>query len=259
MIRGLFDGIALHWVLLGSVIAFLGASEMGRLLGERLRLHRTTASDPELGTTIGGLLGLLGLLLAFTFGMAGQRFDTRKTLVVEEANAIGTAWLRTDLVPEPQRTEARRVLRAYVQARLEAVDVARRDAAIARSEKLQEELWRATSDAARASPTAATALFVASVNEVIDMHGRRLAAALRNPIPPTIFAALYVVAVLVLAALGYARGLTDDRARAASIVLALVLTVTIGLILDLDRPYEGLLTVSQQAMADVQRSMGSAP
>ena len=70
---------------------------------------------------MGGLLGLLGLLLAFTFGMAGDRFDDRKGLVVEEANAIGTAWLRTDLVPEPMRTQARDVLRAYTRQRVEAV------------------------------------------------------------------------------------------------------------------------------------------
>jgi hypothetical protein len=256
MNRGLFDAVPLGWVLLGSVVVFMAASELGRMLGSWLRLRRTAEEDPALGTTVGGLLGLLGLLLAFTFGMAGQRFDTRKTLVVEEANAIGTAWLRTDLVPEPQRSEARRLLRDYAQARLDATDAARRDEAIARSEKLQEELWRAAADAARASPTPPSALFVASVNEVIDMHGRRVNAALRNPIPPTIFAALYLVSLLVLGALGYARGLTDDQARAASIVLTLVLAVTIGLILDLDRPYEGLLTVSQQSLADVRRSMG---
>jgi hypothetical protein len=259
VIRGLFDGIPLPWVLAASVVAFLGASELGRAIGTRVRARRAAESDPELGTTIGGLLGLLGLLLAFTFGMAGARFDARKTLVVEEANAIGTAWLRTDLVSEPHRAEARRALRAYVQARLDATTVGRRDAAIATSERLHEELWRATVAAARESPTPPVALFVASVNEVIDMHGRRLNAALRNPIPASIFAALYLVSLLVLAALGYARGLTDDRARAATVVLTVVLVVTMGLIMDLDRPYEGLLTVSQQAMLDVQKSMGTAP
>jgi hypothetical protein len=259
MTSGIFDGIALWQVLAGSVVAFLLAAELGRWIGGRVRNRSREETNPELGTTIGGLLGLLGLLLAFTFGMAGARFDTRKSFVVEEANAIGTAWLRTDLVPEPQRTEARRLLRAYVQARLDVATTAGRDAAIARSERLQEGLWRAAADAARAAPTPPVALFVASVNEVIDMHGRRLNAAMRNPIPPTILATLYAVAVLVLAALGYARGLTDDRSRAATVVLALVLAVVIALIVDLDRPYEGLLTVSQQAMTDVQRSMGPGP
>ena len=89
---------------------------------------------------MGGLLGLLGLLLAFTFGMAGARFDQRKTLVVEEANAIGTAWLRTDLVPEPMRAQARDVLREYTHLRLEAAS--REPATVAprpsvRSEQLQ--------------------------------------------------------------------------------------------------------------------------
>jgi len=259
MVRGLFDGVSLWIVGVASIVAFLAVAELGYRLGARSRVPEGEESTSDLGATIGGLLGLLGLLLAFTFSMAGGRFDTRKTLVVEEANAIGTAWLRTDLVPEPQRAEARRVLRAYVQARLDATVAGRRAEAMARSEQLQTELWTATAGAARAAPTPPVALFVASVNEVIDMHARRVNAALRNPIPPTIFGALYGVAILVLAAMGYARGLVSDRSHVATIVLTIVLAVVMLLILDLDRPYEGLLTVSQQAMMDVQKSMGSGP
>jgi hypothetical protein len=211
-----------------------------------------------MGTTLGGLLGLLGLLLAFTFGMAGARYDDRRNLVVEEANAIGTAWLRADLVPEPMRTQARAVLREYAQARLDAVagGMAERDEAIARSERLHVSLWSATVDAAAAVPTPPVALFVTAVNEVIDMHARRLAASTRNPIPPVIFGTLYGVALLVLAALGYSRGLVGDRSAVATILLSVVLAVVLALILDLDRPGEGFLRVSQQAMRDVRSSMG---
>ncbi len=223
-----------------------------------MRARLGEADPPDLGATLGGLLGLLALLLAFTFGMAGERFDWRKTLLVEEANAIGTSWLRADLLPEPQATQARQVLRAYTQARLDLAVSSTRAAAITRSEKLQSELWGITRDAAAAAPTPTVALFVAAVNEVIDMHGRRVQAALRNRIPPTIFATLFGVAVLVLAASGYASGLTREKNVLASLLLALVLAVVITLILDLDRPFEGLLTVSQQAMVDVLTSMGPA-
>ena len=190
--------------------------------------------------------------------MAGERFDWRKTLVVDEANAIGTAWLRTDLIPEPQAAQARRVLRAYTQARLDLAVLSMRAEAIGRSEKLQVELWGITRDAAAAAPTPTVALFVVAVNEVIDVHGMRVQAALRNPIPPTIFATLFAVSILVLAATGYAGGLTRDRSAIASILLAVVLAVVLTLIMDLDRPFEGLLTVSQQAMVDVLKSMGPA-
>jgi hypothetical protein len=257
MVGGLFDGIPEWLVFVATIAVFLLAARGGVLLGARVRTRTGSGEFPEMGTTVGGLLALLGLLLAFTFGMAGERFERRKTLVIEEANAIGTAWLRTDLIPEPSRTQARDALREYTQARLEAVDPSRREEALARSERIHVGLWSAAAAAAAAAPTPPVALFVAAVNEVIDMHARRVAASMRNPIPPTIFGTLYAVAVLVLGALGYSRGLTSDRSTVATVVLSFVLAVVILLILDLDRPYEGLLKVSQQAMQDVRAMMGT--
>jgi hypothetical protein len=259
MVPGLFEGIPLWVVLLSSVAAFMVLAELGYRLGSRRRQGSGQGTITDLGTTLGGLLGLLGLLLAFTFGMAGERYDRRKTLVVEEANAIGTAWLRTDLVPEPMRGQARDILREYTQVRLEAANYGNKPrvaAAMVRSEQLHEALWAATVAAAAAAPSPPTALFVASVNEVIDMHGRRIAVAVRNPIPPVIFGALYLVALLVLAMLGYSRGIAGDRSSLTTTILSVVLAVVLSLILDLDRPGEGYLRVSQQAMVDVRKSMG---
>jgi hypothetical protein len=259
MVPGLFYGIPLWVVLLASMAAFFACAELGFQVGSRRRAGGGPGTLTDLGTTLGGLLGLLGLLLAFTFSMAGERYDRRKTLVVEEANAIGTAWLRTELVPEPIRGRARDALREYTQVRLDAANYrnpARVTEVLARSEQLQETLWAAATAAAAAAPTPATALFVASVNEVIDMHGRRIAAGIRNPVPPIIFFTLYLVAVLVLAMLGYSRGVAGDRNRVTTTILSVVLAVVLGLILDLDRPGEGYLRVSQQAMIDVRRSMG---
>jgi hypothetical protein len=258
MIQGIFGAFPIWVVFVGTLVGLAAAAKAGHVLGVRMRTRLGDTEAPDLGATLGGLLGLLALLLAFTFGMAGERFDWRKTLVVNEANAIGTAWLRTDLIPEPQAAQARRVLRAYTQARLDVAVASTRSEAIRRSEKLQSELWGITREAAAAAPTPTVALFVQAVNEVIDVHGMRVQAALRNPIPPTIFATLFAVSILVLAATGYAGGLTRDRSAIASILLGLVLAVVISLILDLDRPYEGLLTVSQQAMVDVLTSMGAA-
>ena len=258
MIQGIFGGFPIWVVFLGTLIVLAAAAKSGHVLGARTRTRLGESEAPDLGATLGGLLGLLALMLAFTFGMAGERFDWRKTLVVDEANAIGTAWLRTDLIPEPQAAQARRVLRAYTQARLDLAVSSTRALSITRSEKLQSELWGITREAAAAAPTPTVALFVQAVNEVIDVHGLRVQAALRNPIPPTIFATLLAVSILVMAATGYASGLTRDRSAVASILLALVLAVVITLILDLDRPFEGLLTVSQQAMADLLTSMGPA-
>ena len=255
MSQGLFGGFPIWVVFVVTVVAFVIATNVGYIAGARVRGRLGEVATPDMGATMGGLLGLLGLLLAFTFGMAGQRFDWRKTLVVEEANAIGTAWLRIDLIPEPQATQARIVLRDYTQARLDIATTAKRSEGIVRSEKLQGDLWRITAAAAASSPTPTVALFASAVNEVIDMHGRRVQAALRNPIPPTIFATLYAVAILVLLVTGYSRGRTGDRSSMATLVLALVLAAVFVLIMDLDRPYEGLLTISQQAIRDVLAAM----
>ena len=212
MSQGLFGGFPIWVVFVATIVAFVIATNVGYLAGVRVRGRLGEVATPDMGATMGGLLGLLGLLLAFTFGMAGQRFDWRKTLVVEEANAIGTAWLRIDLIPEPQATQARIVLRDYTQARLDIATTAKRSEGIVRSEKLQGDLWRITAAAAASSPTPTVALFVSAVNEVIDMHGRRVQAALRNPIPPTIFATLYAVAILVLLVTGYPGGSPAIRA-----------------------------------------------
>ncbi len=258
MSNGIFGAVPIGAVFAATIVAFMLATMVGHIVGVRTRARLGDVATSDLGTTLGGLLGLLGLLLAFTFGMAGDRFDRRKTLVVEEANAVGTAWLRTDFIPEPQRTQARDLLRDYTRARLEITEKEKLAGAVARSEKIQVELWKVTAAAAAASPTPTVALYASAVNEVIDMHGRRIAAALRNPIPPTIFATLYAVALLVLAVTGYARGAAGDKSALATLVLTLVLAAVFALILDLDRPYEGLLTVSQQAMRDVLTSMGTA-
>jgi hypothetical protein len=256
---GFLEGIPLGTVVAGCILSFLVAVAAGYRAGAVARKREGKGTLADLGTTTGGLLGLLGLLLAFTFGMAGARYEDRKTLVIEEANAIGTAWLRTDLAPEPMRTQARDALRAYTDARLEGVaggDRGQVEAAISRSEKLQGPLWNAAVAAAAIAPTPPSALLVAAVNEVIDMHGRRVARSVRNPIPQVILWTLLAVAILVLALLGFGRGVAEDRSPVSTTILAVVLSVVFGLILDLDRPRSGYLTVSQQAMRDVRAMMG---
>ena len=132
---------------------------------------------------------------------------------------------------------------------------------IRRSEQLQDQLWAQTVTLGERNPTSiVVGLFVKSLNEVIDLHAKRVTAGVRNRIPGAIWLALLAVAVLALAAVGYHVGLAGTNRSLAQVAVALTFSVVIGLIADLDRPQEGTLTVSQQALVDLRQSMqGSRP
>ncbi len=232
----------------------LAAVEAGYLLG-RWRHRRAHEQEVTASATGVATLGLLAFTLALTFTMAAARYDTRRELVVEEANAIGTTYLRALLLPAAQAAETRNLLRRYVDARLEAATVGKQAEGVARSERLHALLWRqAVAAGAAQADSVTTGLFIASLNDVIDLHTKRL-AAWRNRIPGVIWVFLFVTTVLGMASMGYHAGLTGSRRTLAVIFLALAFSSALALIEDLDRPREGFLIVSQQAMQDLQATM----
>jgi hypothetical protein len=244
------------WALFGATIAaILLAVEIGFRFGRWRQGRIEHEKESPVGTIVGAMLGLLAFLLAFTFGMASSRFDTRRDLVLDEANAIGTTYLRADLLPEPQRAEVRTLLREYVDVRLEAVQPGKTMAALTRSEELQNRLWAQAVIVGEKNPTPITALFINSLNDVIDMHAKRVTLGARNRIPYTIWAALYLTAVLAMSGVGYHAGLTSTTRTIATLVLVITFSGILWLIADLDRPQEGFLKVSQQPMVDLRNSM----
>jgi hypothetical protein len=246
------------WALFLLVCALSGTGlEGGYRLG-RWR-HARTAEEKEapVGAMVGTILGLLAFMLAFTFGLAASRFEARRQAVLEEANAIGTAHLRTQLLPEPQRGESGRLLRQYVDARLLATEEGRMAEGIARSEELHLLLWAAAVTAAERQPGPITGLYIQSLNEMIDLHARRVQVGLRSRIPVGIWTGLLTLTLLGMASVGYHSGLAATRRSPAMLGLVLALAGVLYLIADLDRGHEGLLKVGQQAMIDVQRSMGA--
>lgn len=254
----LFDSLPL-WAFFGStVVLILLALEAGFWVGKRRQRRAEHEKEAPVGAMVGAILGLLAFLLAFTFSMAASRFDTRRELVLDEANAIGTTYLRAGLVSEPERTEIRRLLREYVDVRLEAVRPGMLVPGLKRSEELQGLLWTQATIVAEKSPTPITGLFVQALNEVIDLHAKRVTMGIRNRIPLTIWGALYVTALLAMAGVGYHAGLTGTTRPVATLALVVTFSGILWLIADLDRPQEGLLTVSQQAMVDLQKSIAPA-
>jgi hypothetical protein len=191
--------------------------------------------------------------------MAGSRYDDRKKLVLDEVNTIETTYLRAQLLPEPYRTEIRDLLRKYinVRAQLQAADWETVRQVIVKSEELHKLLWsKAVKLSESSNYSGFTGLFVGSLNDLFDLHGKRVNAALRNRISVSIFLSLYLVAFLTMAMMGYQAGLNGKRAPIASFALILTFAVVMTLITDLERPRQNIFSVSQQAMVDLQNKVG---
>jgi hypothetical protein len=236
----------------------LAAMEAGYGLGKYRRRVAETEKEATVAPILAATLGLLAFMLAFTFGLAASRFDARRQMVIEEANSIGTTYLRAGLLPEPYRSEVRDLLRQYVNVRVEGVQSGDVEGAMAASVKLHDQLWPHAEALAKADPhSIAAGIFIESLNDTIDLHAKRVLVGVRNRIPIVVWGALYLIACLSMAELGYSIGLAGSRRSIAVAILILTFSVVMLLIEDLDRPREGLLRVSQEAMLDLQKSLGS--
>ena len=255
----LLDSIPLWgFFAMATALALLGL-EGGYRLGKWRNALALDEKDAPIGAMVGAILGLLAFMLAFTFSLAASRFDARRQVVLEEANAIGTAYLRARLLPEPQRSEIARLLREYVNVRVRAIQEGKVAEAIALSEELHEKLWSQATAAAEKNPgSIMTGIFIQSLNDVIDLHAKRLLIGMRSRIPVSIWVGLFALALIGMASMGYQAGLSATRRSPAMLFLAVAFAGVLFLIVDLDRVHEGLLRVSQQSMIDLQRSMQPA-
>lgn len=228
------------------VFGFLGG---GFWLGRR-RAHLESGKEAgPVGAAAGACLGLLAFLLAFTFSMAASRLDSRKALVLEESNAIGTAWLRADFLDDARRDAAKRLLETYVDVRLSVKHAADVGAALERSEAIQAQLWTIVVEA-QDSPLIRP--FADAINEVIDVHTKRVVFGMQYHIPTQIWLVFFLVAVMAMTSLGYMFGLAGSFRYPVSFALAVAFSAVIYLIADIDRPSEGYVVVDLQPLRDVR-------
>jgi uncharacterized membrane protein len=254
--NGLLDPLPLWSLFPTSVAIALLSVQLGFKMAQYRR--RRTADDPEAlpAGMVAATLALLAFMLAFTFGLASSRFESRRQLVQSEANAIATTYLRAELLPDPIRTEVRGMLREYVDVRLTGATQPEKLAeSIAKSEELHKRLWSQTVALTEKERSAITSLFVQSLNQIIDLHSQRLTAGLRSRIPSVIWIVLYGLLILAMAAVGYQEGMASKRRSLAVLMLVLGFSAVLYLIADLDRPGKGWLQVNQEAMLDVRKSM----
>jgi len=241
------------------VLAILGSMFLLLELGYRIgRRHREEGWRQGLGTLEGGVFGLMGLLLAFTFSGAASRFDARRTLIVEEANDIGTAWLRIDLLPVDAQRAIRDSFRSYVDARI-ATYRAMPDYRVAmehnaRMEQLQGVIWQQATTATREGWVGPN-LLLPALNAMFDITNSRKWATRAHP-PGIVYVLLAVLVLMTSMLAGYAM---SAAARRWSHIIAYVLMVslTIWVILDLEYPRLGVIRVDDfdQAIVDVRASM----
>jgi MFS family permease len=255
------DALSIWAVFTTTLLLVVAAIEAGYRLGRAARSRSEHEKESPVSAIAATILALLAFIMAFTFGIASDRYDTRKTLVREEANAIRTAWSRSDFLPEPDRGAATGLLREYVDVRLAAVqssDLDRVRAAIVDSGRIQSQLWEmAVVNARKDMNSDVAALYVESLNDLASLHASRVDVGLHVRIPAGIWLGLYALVVLAMLAVGYQTAIAGSRRTWVMLMLALSFSLVITLIAALDRPQSGYVPVSQQPLQDVRALMGT--
>jgi hypothetical protein len=252
----LLDPIPIPGVFLLMALLLLAVFEGGFRIGRWWQRKTPEDTEGPTGVLVGSLLALMGFLLAITMGMASDRYDARRALVLQETNAIGTAYLRAGYLPEEIGVPSRTLLREYAPLRVSTDDVPKFLAAVARSEEIHAELWALAEQVAREQGSDVVALYIESLNEVIDLHTSRVTAGVYARVPETVLMFLLLGSALTVAMVGYSAGLTERRSPLSAVVLIVVLAATLALVYDLDRPRSGFVNVSQQPLIDLTNDLG---
>jgi Protein of unknown function (DUF4239) len=249
----LFDQpVALFGTLLVSLLI---AVEVGAQLGQRLSVTTDELRHEQLVAARDAIGLLLSLLLGFTLAMALSRFDQRKQLVVDEANAIGTTILRAEMLPDPVRANMRRLLRDYVDARLRfaqaAVSGQEFSQASDRAKTLQGHMWQQSVEVAKTTPNAITSLFIQALNDSIDLGEKRL-AMLDNRVPQPIWIMLTSISLLGCVTVGMS---VRRRFWYVMMISPLMISIVMALIADLNSPRSGFLQTGQASLERLQKDL----
>ncbi len=243
-------------LLLILVLALL-AADLGFRLGRRWRAGQPGESRSTSATITTAALALIAFFLAVLVGMAVDRFDGRRLLVADEANAIETTWLRAGYLTDPYRANVRGILVDYTGQRLDLVDPLRHADALTRSRELTRALWAQAEDVTRANPDSpSVVIFDEAVNATIDIGARREIALATWQLPWTVWLSAYLLAFTGMVLVGFNNGVRGDRNLVPTALLALIFAIVMSLIIDLDRPAQGVLQVGQEALIEVQRLIG---
>lgn len=249
-----YSSIAISAMLFVTIVVF---NEVGFRIGGYVQSHTDNEVKTLTGSIQASVLGLLALLLGFTFSMSMQRFDNRSMALIEEANAISTAMLRVQLLPEEYKNEADQLFREYIDLRvaighLDLTKTEERNAYNQKIAKLQKDLWSLAISATNSDPRpVTTGVFVKSLNDVIDAQGKRN-ALLQMHVPEVVLILLFIVFISSGGIMGYSAGLSGKKMIAPIVLVSVLITLIVFIIIDLDRPKRGVIQVNQGVMIDLQ-------
>lgn len=256
---GAFYGMPEWLVALVFLALMVAACEIGYRMGLRSKAaEKTRALVPVI---TGSILGLLGLLLGFTMSMSVSRYDARRRLVLEEANAIRAAYLRIQALTPPESTELQNLLRQYASNRLRvsqsALDVSRLQQGKEEDARLQNELWSRAATLAQKDPQSVPAgLFMESLNAVFDLENSRWVGFIAH-VPEDVIYVNALMGLVVALMVGYEFGETGHRHPLSEVLLIISITMVMALIVELDQPYSGAIRVSQQPLIELQRQLAA--
>jgi hypothetical protein len=231
------------------------------ILGQRYgiwRIKKIENLQPgSVGSVVGAAFGLLAFMLAFTFQIAAGRYDARKELLLEEVTNIRTTWLRAGVVPEPFRSDIRKLLVEYVDLRIDvANDRSKLSSAMSRSQQILGKFWESVEILAeRDRSSEMYSLYASSVNDLVDNYNQRITMTLEYRIPSAILGVLFIITFLSMLVLGYQFGISGKGSFRINLLLAIVFAMVMFLILALDRPETGLAKLNQKPMETLQEQL----
>ncbi len=253
--------IGLGFLTIAVFVILFAASEFAFRLGRRTadRQEPTESMRSSVGFITGGMLGLFAFLLGISFSLSAARYDLRRQSVLDEANAIGTAWLRAGMVGGQEGADIQRILRDYTTLRIAFVEAATDPALerqiIDRTNTMQTGIWTLAVRVTERAPTAISAIFIASINDMFDLA----TTARRNfghGVPPYVLRLVFVVALMSVGAMGYQFGINRNRQPIVSALLLITWTMTMVLVVDIDAPRAGSVRVDPSPLIWTLESWG---
>lgn len=249
-----YSSITITLTLFVLIVLF---NEFGFRVGRLVQTRTNDEVKSLTGSLQASILGLLALLLGFTFSMSMQRYNDRSMALIDEANAIGTSLLRTQLLNEKYRNEIDLILKEYVDLRIaigtiDLTQVEERARYNKQTALLQNKLWNLTISITDEDPRpVTTGAFILSLNDTFDTQSKRN-ALLQMHVPEVVLLLLFIVFIASVGIIGYSSGLNNRRVVMPTILIAFLISMIVFIIIDLDRPKRGLIQVNQDIMKELR-------